>query len=234
MSDLPASNSATSNPATASLAMASFTKPIFWRRYWFSLLRAAIALLALGFALVAHNHTQTALLAAKNSYQQQLAINLEAEQAALVLAEYLPPYQTLQTQGFIGQPPRLQWLEALRTEVAEQAVPALHFNLSASTLASDTNTTYKHETLALKVTPMQFDFTLLHEGDLAQLLNRLQIHAKGIFSTERCDITRSDADAVSVIPVANRRLSANFKGQCELLWYSLADITLAWESVHAP
>ncbi len=200
--------------------MNDFLKASFWRKHGLSFLLAALSLIALIAALLVHSQAQDALQASKNSYQQQQAVNLEAEQAAAVLTEYLPPYKAFQEQGFIGPPQRLQWLETLYASVNHHMLPLTTFTISPTAIANETNTTYVDANLAMKVTPMRIDFSLLHEGDFYHLLTAMQTQAKGLYSAQRCEIRRTDEEA------------AGFKGQCDLLWYSLADITRNWEVVN--
>lgn len=211
--------------------MSDLLKLKFWRKHSLNFLLASISLLALGIAVLLHSRAEEALKIAKGSYQQQQAINFEAEQSAALLNQYLPIYKAFQEQGLIGAPWRLQWLEALNEDVSQNLVPLVTFSLSPTTLATATNTTYVPDALILKVTPMRLDFTLLHEGDFHRLLGMLQVQAKGLFSAQSCEIRRSEKGEDDTLDASStkRRLTADFKGQCELLWYSLADITHAWE-----
>lgn len=211
--------------------MNDFLKLGFWRKHGVNFLLVSLSLLALGIAMLLHSRADGALQIAKSSYQQQQAINAEAEQSAALLNESLPVYKAFQAQGFIGPPQRLQWLEALSEDVSRNLVPLVTFSLSPTTLATATNTTYVSETLVVKVTPMQLDFTLLHEGDFYRLLDKLQAQARGLFSAETCEISRIEGEAEddSDKSLSKNRLIAGFKGQCQLLWYSLADITQGWE-----
>jgi hypothetical protein len=211
--------------------MNDFLKLAFWRKHGLNFLLVSISLLALAIAMLVHSRADGALQIAKSSYQQQQAINSEAEQSAALLTEFLPDYKIFQEQGFIGPPQRLQWLEALNADVSHHLVPLVTFNLAPTAVATPINTSYASETLVLKVTPMQLDFTLLHEGDFYRLLTTLQLQAKGLFSAESCEIHRIEGEAEDETntSLSKNRLIAGFKGQCELLWYSLADITQGWE-----
>ncbi len=202
----------------------------FWRKHGLSLLLAGAALIALSIALLVHSNAEQALLVAKSSYQQQQSINLGAEQSAALLAKYLIPYQALQTQGLIGQPQRLQWIETLRADVNHHLIPAVNFTLSPTVMATETNTTYKNESLIVKITPMRIDFRLLHEGDFYHLISEIQVQSKGLFSAQNCEIRRNEGASAEVSSSSNNsHIAAGFKGQCELLWYSLGDVTRAWE-----
>ncbi len=202
----------------------------FWRKHGLSLLMAGAALIAMSIALLVHSRAEQALLAAKSSYQQQQSINLGAEESAALLAKYLIPYQALQARGVIGHPQRLQWLETLHADVNHHLIPAVNFTLSPTAIATEINTTYRHESLTVKVTPMRIEFNLLHEGDFYHLLAEIQVQSKGLFSAQNCEIRRNEGEAAEASNSSNNsHIAAGFKGQCELLWYSLGDITRAWE-----
>jgi hypothetical protein len=205
--------------------MIDLGKFAFLRKHALHFLIAAIALVLFSLALFAHKQAQQTLTEAKNSYAQQQATNQDAEQSAALLNEYLGVYRQLQEQGVIAQPQRLQWLEALKESVIQHTIPALNFILSRSETATETNTVYKHESIAIKVTPLKLELTLLHESDFYRLLNALQVQAKGLFSADKCSITRMDTGN----EYSERRITADFNGRCDLLWYSLADITQSWE-----
>lgn len=214
--------------------MSDTRKFVVWRRHWVNMVVAVAGIIALGLALLTHSRAEQALILAKSNYLQQQAINDEAAQSAALLAAYLPFYKQLQEQGIIGQPYRLQWLETLRADVKAQAFPLLSFTLYPTNPASVTNTTYYHDTLLVKVTPMRIDFELLHEGDFHRLLSGMHAHAKGVFSAQNCAIDRREEFVDATNPAIETQARAGFKGHCELLWYSLADITLMWDAPHAP
>jgi hypothetical protein len=205
-------------------------KFVFWRKHLLHFLFAIIALVLFSLALLAHKDAEKELASAKNLFAQQQATNLQAEQSAALLDEYLAPYQLLQKKGVIAQPKRLEWLEALTDQINSHLLPLVNFTLSSSENATETNTVYKNETIAVKVTPMKLDFSLLHEGDFYRLFDELHKSAKGLFSAQQCIIERSELDKDG----KNTLISADFSGKCDLLWYSLADITLQWEVVNEP
>jgi hypothetical protein len=210
--------------------MNDLNKFIFLRKHLLHILFAGVAVILFYLALVAYNRAKNELFSAKNLFAQQQAKNNEAEQSASLLDQYLQPYRLLQEQGVIAKPERLRWLEALTADVKAHLLPLVNFTLSSSEAATDTNTVYKHETIDIKVTPMRLEFTLLHEGDFYQLLNQLHTNAKGVFSAQQCEIQHSDTDEDS----RKTLISADFTGQCELVWYSLADITQSWEAIDEP
>jgi hypothetical protein len=201
----------------------------FLRKHSFKFLSIGLSLIALVTAMVVHKSAEQKLTAAKGMLQQQQALNAEADQSATLLNEYLGPYKAFQNRKVIAPPERLQWLETLQAAVDENLIPKLTFVLSPTAAASAENTIYLHETIGVKVTPMRLEFVLMHEGDLLRLLNDLHTQAKGEFSVENCELARNEEYKAAAESMLSRE---TFKGACDLKWYSLADITSAWEVPH--
>jgi|GEM_PF-1507114 len=212
-----------------SLANLFATHAYFLRKHSFKFLSIGLSLIALITAMVIHKSAEQNLTVAKGMLQQQQAMNSEADQSDTLLNEYLNPYNTLKNRKVIAPPARLQWLETLQTAVDENLIPKLTFVLSPTAPASAENTIYLHETIGVKVTPMRLEFTLMHEGDLLRLLNDLHTQAKGEFSVESCELARNEEYKAAAESMLSRE---TFKGACDLKWYSLSDITSAWEVPH--
>lgn len=200
----------------------------FLRKHSFKLLSIGLSLMALVTAFMMHRNAEQSLVNAKAMLQQQQTMNSEADQAASILRDYLTAYRSLQERKVIAPPDRLQWLETLQTNVDENLIPRISFVLSPTAPATIENTIYLHETIGVKVTPMRVEFVLLHEGDMLRFLNDMHAHAKGMFSTEACELKRSEEHTVND-DVSQLHSQINYKGYCELTWYSLADITGSWE-----
>ncbi len=204
-----------------------------WRKHGFKLLSIGLSLIALVTASVIHSNADQAFTTAKAMLQQQQAVNSEADQAAIILNQNLTSYHALQARQVIAAPERLQWLEVLQTTVTENLLPKVSFALAPTAPASSTNTIYTDGTIGAKVTPMRLEFTVLHEGDLLRLLNDVHTQANGLFSVESCELGRNEEHNAGE-DASSSYVQMNFKGYCELLWYSLADITSAWEAPNAP
>lgn len=214
--------------------MNELLKSIPWRQHSWNFILGALALIAFVIAYFIHSSAQENLLSTQKRYQQQQSINLEAERAANSLAEFLPQYRALQKQGVIAQPQRLQWVETLQKNADANVIPMVRFTLSPTVIATTAETSYTSDTLPLKVTPMQISFSLLHEMDFYRLMRAIETESKGLFSTQDCTIERSEGESIEEKPygsidTSNPESLDSFKGQCNLLWYSLTDLTKAWE-----
>lgn len=201
--------------------MNSVNLGLFLRRHWLNLGMIALALAALATAFFMHRASQATLNIAQSRYQQQQGLNASAQQAANLLAEFSAAYRQFQAKGVIGQTQRLQWIEALSAGVDQYLVPKVQFTLSPTVPANETNTLYFSDALNVKVTPMRLDFTLLHEGDFYRLMSQFRQQANGLFSVQSCTLRSSQSDATP----DTASYGTSLGGECELLWYSLADIT---------
>jgi hypothetical protein len=70
----------------------------------------------------------------------------------------------------------------------------------------------------LRASPVRLTLSLLHEGDLVQLLNRLH-SLPGLFVSESCVIERTPA----VMDTTNSTLPENLSANCRLLWITLQE-----------
>lgn len=195
--------------------------PEFWQRHIINIIVISLSLFVFSLSFWFRSQAQDELDSASSLHLQQSQLNLQAEQAAQLLMQYMPRYQALKTQGIIGNPQRLQWLETLQDDIDQQLIPQLGFILSPTEAASEQNNNYYDASVQTKTTRLQLDAALLHEDDFYHLLTALTANAKGLFSAEECTILfDSNNTAASLV---------NFTSKCELLWYSIMDITQQWE-----
>jgi hypothetical protein len=206
--------------------MSNLSLSTFPRKHLFKIIIICTSIAIFSFAFWVRTKAQTELNVEKSSLQQQQSMNNTADESALLLERYLNQYRSLQEQGIIGDPKRLQWLESVQANADDNLIPKLNVVLSGTELTTDTHPLYHNPELNTKITRMQVTFTLLHEGDFYHLLNELQVKAQGIFNVEECDIRRNDAQGDEL---AEQKLEGKFIGDCSFRWYSLADITQAWE-----
>ncbi len=206
-----------------------------WRKHGLKLLSIGAALVAFTVAYLVRSNAEQALQMAKAGYQQQQNTNRDAEQSAALLEKYIEPFKALQARQIIGLPQRLQWLETLQATATQLLIPKVDFVLSPTVVADSVVTVYLDDILAVKVTPMRIEFNLAHEGDFLRLVRQMRAKSKGLFSLQACEISRSEVQVSGDTNVKSEAISTGaFKGNCDLLWYSVADITAAWEAPLAP
>lgn len=210
--------------------MNKLTLSTFSRKHLFKIIIICTSIAIFALAFWVRSNAEDALNIEKNLLQQQQSMNNTADESAVLLNQNLGKYKEFQQQGIIGNPQRLQWLESVQHGANQHLIPKLNFILSATEVTTDANPIYHNEELITKSTLMQMTFTLLHEGDFYHLLHNLQGHAQGVFNVEECEIRRNEDIGGTA---ASEKLEGQFVGRCDLRWYSMADITQAWE-VSAP
>lgn len=150
----------------------------------------------------------SALQEARNRYQRS------GEERDIIL-RYLPVYQQLEQQGFVGAERRINWLEGLRMANAEAGLFGVDYQLRPQEpfpLADKSNP------IAPRVLHSQMNLSmgLVHEGDLMRFLRALAAQQAGLFALTSCTLERNGLSSTS----APRQ--ANLTAQCRLSWVTVA------------
>ena len=130
------------------------------------------------------------------------------------ILRYLPAYQQLQNQGFVGTEQRINWLESLRIANTHAGLFGVTYQLDARKpfpLMGQSNPMSQN----LHNSPMKLSFGLVHEGDLMRFLQALAAQQTGIFILTGCAldrVARSDSPAPR---------QANLTAQCDLSWLTV-------------
>lgn len=184
------------------------------------------ALLGLGVALV------IALLLIEFSRQlaEKASAALSAEQSRLAQArsrlqssdmekqniiKYLPIYQRLITQGFVGEEKREDWIEALRLIQANNKLFGIKYRISKQENYTP-NFTVNRGQFALHRSVMKLQLPMLHEGDLLLLLQALKQEQSSMFMVRDCEIKRLN-------PIPQIKLSPNSQAECSLDWLTISE-----------
>ena len=201
--------------------MRELFEQIVWRNHILTLSQLAGSIVLLIASLVYYFEQQENLINARADLDAQFYANDDAEAASYILRDYLEPYRELQASGYIGEPQRLQWLETLRTLGEKNDIPGVGFTLEGSSLVEAGVDTYWHEEIPVRATNMKLTMQLSHEGDLYQILEGLNKSAPGLFNTEQCYLRwlQSFNDDIAL---------TRLRGECDLRWYSLDDVTADW------
>ncbi|MCB5188207.1 hypothetical protein LG200_09375 [Methylobacillus caricis] len=182
-------------------------------------------LLAVVFAVVIISYAQ--------SYRDEISQKLQQQQSQLMQARarlqssgqereniirYLPVYQRLINQGFIGEERRIEWVDALRNIHQQERLFGIKYSIGAQEL-------FKPEFInnlgpfSLYRSIMKLELPLLHEGDLLALLDSLKHRQATPFIVRDCTINRTGIfNAVNLVPVAT--------AECELDWLTLHESAL--------
>ena len=127
-----------------------------------------------------------------------------------IIVRYLDGFRQLQSDGFIGEEQRINWLDGLR--LANQQADLFGVDYQIGTQGPYP---YAPELvpgqLQLNQSVMRLHFRLLHEGDLMRFLSALGRQGGGIFSVDQCTLKRADTRGVI-------RYQPNATADCELSW----------------
>jgi hypothetical protein len=154
-----------------------------------------------------HRIQSTTLQDARSRYQRS---GEERE----TIQRYLPAYQQLENQGFVGTEQRINWLEGLRLANTQAGLFGVTYQLDAQKrfpLIGQSNPMSQH----LHNSQMKLSFGLVHEGDLMRFFQALAAQQTGIFILTGCALDRvgrSDAPAPR---------QANLTAQCDLSWLTV-------------
>jgi hypothetical protein len=184
-------------------------------------------ILALGATLVLIG----LLISFADQYRQKNALALQAQQNLLnqarqkyqssglekeTIIQYLPIYNELLANGFIGEERRIEWIETLRQIHAQHKLFSIDYGIGLQE-------NYKPSFLLnlgnfkLHRSVMKLNLDMLHEGDLLALLDGLQEQTTP-FIVRDCEITRPIGSVINT-----RNISANLKATCEIDWLTLRD-----------
>ncbi|MGH8731300.1 MAG: hypothetical protein ACREVF_06260 [Burkholderiales bacterium] len=154
-----------------------------------------------------HRIQSTALQEARSRYQRS------GDERETIL-RYLPAYQQLENQGFVGTEQRINWLEGLRMANTQAGLFGVSYQLDARKplpLIGQSNPMSQH----LHNSHMKLSFGLVHEGDLMRFFQALAAQQTGIFIVTGCALDRTGRND-SPAP-----RQANLIAQCDLSWLTV-------------
>jgi hypothetical protein len=201
--------------------MQALIKGLRWRNHMIGLAGLGFSLILLAIAGLLNHSERSALKKAQQQYQAQLTINRNASDAKDELDRYLTIYHAWQDQGLFAEPQRLSWLETLKSLAEHYQIPRIEFELQSSYAAEITDTSFWRETIPITLTPMTMNVRFAHEEDMSNLFTALRRDAKGVFDVKQCELTHLNEDS-------RMNAEVSLLAQCELTWYSLADVTQKW------
>ncbi len=154
-----------------------------------------------------HRIQSTALQDARSRYQRS------GDERETIL-RYLPAYQQLENQGFVGTEQRINWLEGLRMANTQAGLFGVTYQLDARKplpLIGQSNPMSQH----LHTSHMKLSFGLVHEGDLMRFIQVLAAQRAGIFIVTGCALDRTGR---TDSPAPRQ---ANLSAQCDLSWLTV-------------
>jgi hypothetical protein len=125
---------------------------------------------------------------------------------------YNADYKKYETKGFLSEELRLSWIETLENTANSLGLHDLSYQISPRQQLSDKNLALPPN-ITLFESKLALESSLVHEGDLIELINSLNEVNSGIFIIDSCKIERSNQG----IELAS---SNNFKASCSTSWYT--------------
>ncbi len=137
----------------------------------------------------------------------------DAVEAGGILRTSQQRYRDLEQRGFIGEEPRLLWIESLRNSGQAQRLYNLKYNLrqqQAVRLDGGPDTSHYQ----LYASPMELHLDLAHEGRLVTFFDRLRKERPAVYQLHACTLTPNFARGQVALD------KANISADCELIWFT--------------
>ncbi len=146
----------------------------------------------------------------QNISQRYLAVDQEEKN----IRDFYPSYAALYEIGIIGREHRLNWIETLRNLGQEIQIPSVGYQINSQT-EYDNRFPVTQGSFKVYVSSMDLNLQLLHEGDLVNLMQKLNENANGIYSIRSCELVRKN-DVIK-----RSTTTSNVDAKCELEWFNI-------------
>ena len=182
------------------------------------LLALVFALLIVSFAQAYRDDTSQRLQQQQTQLMQARARLQSSGQERENIIRYLPVYQRLINQGFIGEERRIEWVDALRNIHQQERLFGIKYSIGAQEIFKPAFISHLGP-FSLYRSVMKLELPLLHEGDLLVLLDSLKRQQATPFLVRECTIKRTGTVSATILtPVV--------AAECELDWLTLHESTL--------
>jgi hypothetical protein len=132
-----------------------------------------------------------------------------------LLEQYTNRFTHYKATGLVGADRRLSWVESLEAANATIQLPKLTYNLLAEEGFSRGGFKVGRN-VEVTSSPMELQISMLHEGDLFDLIDGLSNSINNLFSVDSCTLTLTNALGQSF--KTNR---PNLTGRCVIRWISI-------------
>lgn len=139
---------------------------------------------------------------------------LTAEEQGRLLQEYLARYQELQQRGVVGAERRLDWVEAVQESAQRLRLSKIQYQIMPREPYAPADLP-SYPGLSVYASRMKLDMELMHEGDLAAVLDNLEHTAPGAVQVQSCRLRRLQDT------LALDEARPNLAATCELRWFSI-------------
>lgn len=191
-----------------------------WRQLRFPILGLGLAMIAAGllasFADQYRTEEEQALQIEQGLYNQARQKFESSGQEKETIIKYLPEYNRLLAQGFIGEERRIEWIERLRQIHGQYNLFSIDYSIGQQEKYQPSFITNAGNHI-INRSVMELKLDMLHEGDLIHLIEDLHQDTPP-FLVRECEITRPiGAD------IDSKKMAANLKAVCEIDWITLRD-----------
>lgn len=175
-----------------------------------------LATLLVGYAEGKKNAVDQALQSQQNQLNQAKQKYQSSGQEKETITKYLPMYQQLINDGFIGEERRIEWVDSLRTIHQQNRLFSISYTIGPQQDYTSPPLSSNLGSFKLERSIMKVEMPLLHEADLLTLLNGLLQTQRTPVITRQCDITR-------LTQIPSNTLTPNLQATCELDWLTLKE-----------
>ncbi len=190
------------------------------RKLQWPIIGLVLAIMVVGLLVTYANQyraeSESALQAQQNLLNQARQKYQSSGTEKETIIQYLPIYNRLLANGFVGEERRIEWIEALRQIHAQHKLFSIDYsiglqeNYTPSFLTNLGNFKLKRSVMSLKL-------DMLHEGDLLALLDGLHEQTTP-FIVRECEIKRPVGAVVNA-----KNMVPNMQANCEIDWLTLRD-----------
>jgi len=191
--------------------------PQDWMKLRNPIVGLALAIILVAFLMGAASQQKDAAQAALDKQQSQLNQARQRYQTSgqekETIVKYLPVYQELIKQGFVGEERRIEWVDTLRNIHQQQKLFGIKYSIGAQEqykppFALNTGSFNLYRSV------MKLELSMLHEGDLLTLINSLANEQSTPFMLRECEITQT-------AKVNPNKLAPYFQANCDLDWLTI-------------
>ena len=138
-----------------------------------------------------------------------------------LIDEYQTRYLQLIDKGFFSGETRLSWIEQLEVTSSRLALPDLSYNIDVQQeLQQDVFSS--PQGLALFKSRFTFQSSLLHEGDLLDLMADLTFLDSGLLVVDHCELSRSHQGGDKAVNKAD--IHYLFHSLCDVSWFTAVEL----------
>ena len=174
----------------------------------------AIAALMIWFSYYFRGEMFTEYTKHKMEFQSISQRYLAVDQEEKNIRDFYPSYSALHDLGIIGREHRLNWIETLRNSGQEIQIPSVAYQISSQS-EYDNHFPVTQGSFKIYVSSMDLNLQLLHEGDLVNLMQKLNDNANGMYSIRSCELDRKNE------VIKRTTNTSNISAKCELEWFNI-------------